>query len=617
MTGFWKAAMNAPADDPAPLHEAAEILPIDPPTGSPGGPIAIFSPIGLLAAVLAGVSAATTLSLLLALLLGALTLGTAATSLGVGLIAGALTYTRCKDRFGPPPSFSSFDYLMIFFFTLFCFRQFFWLYIYKNGGIWSLNFNNLGDLPFHTLFIKYFANGARFWPENPLLAGEMLNYPFGMDLFAALFLRIGLPIDTVLSVTGFIMGLATLAALLYWGGGFTVAGFLFSGGIAGFAWLVGGTLKEHQATVIPLPWTALPTTTMIPQRGFLFAFPCGLFLLWCWRRRFISHGSHPPQKSDPFLLALEGLLWGTLPLFHVHTFIFLSALFAVWVAATRRFKEGFCLFLWAVVPAAFEMAMLTDFFKKGGIIWFKWGWLMEDHRQGPLLFFITQFGFLTFLFLVTLYDVVTKREREDELLLYPGLAFFSVCFYVVFAVWIVDNMKIMVWCYLLILPVMGRVFLDRVRPPWRIPLYILFFFSGFLAIFWQHRASNEGAWVAARKDLDGVCEATKNLPVSERFATVRTYNPPVALCGHPLAVGYDLHLWSHGIDTSVQGDQFKRLMMGDKAWRTISVSLQAHYLFWGPWEEGEYPGSTRPWEKEAVRIAQGEWGAIYDLWSQP
>ena len=580
----------------------------------------IFFPIRLLAAILVGVSAATTMSLLLAMLFGTLTTMISAVSLGAGLVAGLLACRACRDRVDRQHALSSLDYLIIFFFTLSCFRQFFWLYFYKNGDLLTLNHHNLGDLPSHIQFINYFAKGARFWPELPYFVGEKFHYPFGMDLFGALFVGLGLPIGIVLPLTGFILAMVTLGALLYWGGGFTAAGFLFSGGVTGFAWLTTGTLKDAQATGA-LPWISLATTLLISQRGFLFAFPCGLLLLWSWRRRFVLQTSDSAQASQtlsserPLPLPLEGFLWGTLPVFHVHTFIFLSALFAVWVVATRRFKEGFFIFLWAVVPATLEMVMLTDFFKKGGMFWVKWGWLMED--QNPFLFFMTQFGFLMFLLLFTLYDVVTKKKKEEALLLYPGLAFFSICFVVVFAVWIVDNMKLMVWCYLLILPVMGRVFAERVRPPWQIPVYGVFFFTGFLAVFGQYHSSNGGVGIATMKEVNGVCEATKDLPVSGRFATVQTYNHPVALCGHPLVAGYAGHLGGLGLDSAVQTEQLRRLMMGDPAWQDLSVSLQAHYLFWGSREQQEYPASTRPWEREAVRIAQGGWGTIYDLSSRP
>jgi len=584
----------------------------------PEGQSRPFSPMRLLAATLAGVSTATTISLLLAMFFGTLTTTISALSLGAGLIAGVLTYRYTRGHFDLRLSLSSFDYLMIFLFILFCVRQFFWLYMYKSDNVMTVDPFSMGDLPSHIMFTQYFANGTKFWPENPMFPGEKFHYHFGMDLFGALFVRIGIPIDTVLSLVGFTLGLATLTALLYWGGGFTVAGFLFSGGITAFAWLTGGTLKEHLTTSI-LPWLALPTTLLVAQRAFLFAFPCGLFLLWSWRRRFVLRGQDATDSVSlerAFPLALEGLLWGTLPLFHVHAFIFLSAIWAIWVVSTRRFKEGFYLFLWAVVPATIEIAMLTDFFRKGGMIWLKWGWIMED--QNPFLFFMTQWGFLIFLALLTLYDVITKPKKADQLLLYPGLALFAVCFYVVFAVWIVDNMKLMVWCYLLIFPVMGRVFRDRIRPVWRYPLYVLFFFSGFLAVFLQYRAENTGTWIASRKEMDGVCEATKNIPISERFAAMQIYNHPVALCGHPLAVGYGLYLWGHGIKASVQEEQLKRLMMGDKEWRALGASIGARYLFWGTRrEEMTYPTSTRPWEKEAVRIAQGEWGAIYDLAARP
>ena len=616
--------MNDPVDSVTPLagetrNEMPEDIPADRPAVSPEGRSRPFSPMRLLAATLAGISAATTLSLLLAVIFGTLTTAISALSLGVGLIAGGLTYRYGRGHFDLRLSLSSFDCLMIFLFILFCVRQFFWLFMYKGDNVLTVDPFNLGDLPSHIAFTQYFANGIKFFPENPMFPGIKFHYHFGIDLFAALFVRIGIPIDTVLSMVGFTLGLATLTALLYWGGGFTVAGFLFSGGLTAFAWLAGGTLKEHLTTSI-LPWLALPTALLVAQRPFLFALPCGLFLLWSWRRRFVLRGEDATDSvalERVFPLALEGLLWGTLPLFHTHTFIFLSAILAIWVVSTCRFKEGFYLFLWAVVPATIEMAMLTDFFRKGEMIWFKWGWIMDEYPN-PFLFFMTQWGFLTFLALLTLYDVIAKPKWTEQLLLYPGLALFAVCFYVVFAVWIIDNMKLMVWCYLLIFPVMGRVFQDRIRPVWRYPVYVLFFFSGFLAVFLQYRAENTGTWVASRKEMDGVCAATKNIPISERFAAMQIYNHPVALCGHPLAVGYGIYLWGHGIKASVQEEQLKRLMMGDREWRALGASIGARYLFWGTRrEEITYHSSTRPWEKEAVRIAQGEWGAIYDLAARP
>ena len=53
--------------------------------------------------------------------------------------------------------------------------------------------------------------------------------------------------------------------------------------------------------------------------------------------------------------------------------------------------------------------------------------------------------------------------------------------------------------------------------------------------------------------------------------------------------------------------------MATPNWREIARRLQVRYLFWGREEEANYGSSKRPWEKSAVRVASGGWGAIYDI----
>jgi len=51
--------------------------------------------------------------------------------------------------------------------------------------------NNLGDLSLHLTYIRYLANGAAFWPDNPIFASGPLTYPVGIDLFDSLLKLIG------------------------------------------------------------------------------------------------------------------------------------------------------------------------------------------------------------------------------------------------------------------------------------------------------------------------------------------------------------------------------------------------------------------------------------------
>jgi hypothetical protein len=89
-----------------------------------------------------------------------------------------------------------------------------------------------------------------------------------------------------------------------------------------------------------------------------------------------------------------------------------------------------------------------------------------------------------------------------------------------------------------------------------------------------------------------------------------TFNHPVALCGHPLVLGYEGHLWSHGIDAADVKQRLESAFRGDPGWRENARAVGASLLFWGPREKAAFPASIRSWEEDAP-LASGEWGALY------
>ena len=132
------------------------------------------------------------------------------------------------------------------------------------------------------------------------------------------------------------MGLAgsLLAALaLYrWGGAFTLAGFLFSGGLIGLHYLHTGNLVDYQCNSA---WKNLALSIYVPQRPFLFALPAGLLLLAHWKEKFfaeVSPAPVSPPRVRPGLLPfwVEWLLYALMPTFQLFAFVFLSMLLGVW-----------------------------------------------------------------------------------------------------------------------------------------------------------------------------------------------------------------------------------------------------------------------------------------------
>ncbi len=67
-------------------------------------------------------------------------------------------------------------------------------------------------------------------------------------------------------------------------------------------------------------------------------------------------------------------------------------------------------------------------------------------------------------------------------------------------------------------------------------------------------------------------------------------------------------------------DQYALLywvLVGAPEWRIYAARLNVRYLFIGPLEKALYPSPDARWRDGAQIIAEGEWGAIYDLQTPP
>ena len=524
-------------------------------------------------------------------------------------------------------------------FALFALRAFCWLIFWKDGDIAFISPNNLGDLSLHITHIRYLANGAPFWPDNPIYAGSGLHYPFGVDLFNSLLLLVGIPVERGLIWVGLLGALATAVALRRWGGSFAMAGFLFSGGIAGFAifetmhWDGGHLTMELQdyqdrfqaldGSWHSLAWKSIPLALFVTQRGLLYAIPAGLALLWSWRARLFR-----VQRSLPFWI--EVLLYATMPLFHLHTFIFLSILLGFWSVTAmlaRRVpvfpkgwvrdpefleRESLKLIAWAFVPASVLVWLLTGF-HGNGTIHLKAGWMQDEPF---FIFWFRNFGFLPFAVAGLLAWLGFRKSddtrREAAAFVIPAVGFFFVTCFVMFAAWEWDNTKLMIWCYFAVLPALWTML--REFSVWiRGAACIALFFSGFVSLWGGLDGSHQGYPLANREELNGLQDALRGVSVTATFGCYPTFNHPILLLGHKVAVGYPGHLGSHGIDYKPRKEALESLLRGDPGWKERARELKLDFLFWGSRERKEYAASKMPWREELEPLAQGDWGAIYDL----
>jgi hypothetical protein len=579
-----------------------------------------------------------------------LSTGSAWVALAAGL-AGAVAAFWHTRRFPPPwvvrKPLSIWAGLTFIAFAAFAFRAFRWLVFYDGDVLKVGSPNNLGDISLHMLLARYFANGVAWWPDHPQAAWSTMRYYPGMDLLQSLGLLVGANGMQCLLWTGLGGSALTAAALYEWGGTFTVAGFLFSGGLAGFQVLHGGPIIDYQAD---LAWKSLPLAIFVTQRGFLFALPAGLLLLSHWRERLFAAplpvagvakepAADPPLNPGILPFWVEALLYAILPIFHFYAFLFLSALLGWWFAvyfARRGLRlHVIGLVLIAFLPASYEVALMTgNFLGATGTLWFEPGWM--QHETPFFRFWLLNFGLFAVLapalWLCCAWDLaqpddpplpadaggkrlpsITREQDTAAAFVLPaGLLFLFACI-VMLSPWDWDNTKLMIWSYLVVSPFIWQRWIRPFAAPVRWPICAVLFFSGAVSLAGGLRHTSVGYYLGKRSELEAVAAATAPLPIEARFAAAPEYNHPLVFAGRKLAMGYDGHLYSQGIDYIPLARDLRALMLGLPDWQRAAQRLEVRYLYWGPREEKRYPGSTRAWAENNPPIASGEWGELYDL----
>src|SRR3954469_4033213 len=327
-------------------------------------------------------------------------------------------------------------------FAVFAVRSFVWLLYIDGSELKIQSPNNLGDLSLHLTLIKNFANGVALWPDNPIFVFSKLRYPAGIDLFNALLSLVHIDLLIGLVWVGLLSSLAIFYGFYRWGGTFAVAGFLFNGGIAGFQFFKTFKFLDYQGAAAdiahkPIAWKSIALSMLVTQRGWLYAIPAGLVLLWHWRERFFTQApvavvadadqlgdavkteaavvSDQGDRKGPLPWSVELSIYASLPLFHLHTFIALSIVLVVGLFFERASEIKFirnvvrnegmggvarlishpkmwpdifrgapirrhaaALLIAAFIPATFFVWLTTDQFRAASVLKWHPGWAQDS-----------------------------------------------------------------------------------------------------------------------------------------------------------------------------------------------------------------------------------------------
>ena len=523
----------------------------------------------------------------------ALTLPVCLVSFGIAVVVVAWGWS---DLWAPKGRITGWEWTMYAVWAYVSFRSFFWL-IYEVKNQWYIQApNNLGDLSLHIQLIEFLSKTKEFWPVNPIFSGEPLRYSVGADFFNSMLMVLGVGLIPGLILVGFIGSMLIARQLQLWGGAFTMAGVMFGGGAAiALAWQ-GWELKDWQDTV---NWKNLYLSMIITQRGLLYSIPAGLWLMREWHK-----------KTNAFEIRglwAEVLVYSTMPLFSLHAFMFLSGVILC-LFALDQLNRAYWFFLSALslLPASLLVWLVTGMARQDSIHW-DLGWMQEGN---PILYWILNFGIMLPLMIACV--CLGWKRQQDRPMIVAGAAWFVACLFISFARWEWDNTKLMIWCWMALLPFIWTHVVSRLHPAVKILVLSGLFATGFVSVY--ARTTSHGHFQLAKlSELGDAEELTRGMPHRTRILAAPTYNHPLGLIGKPLIAGYDGHLWSHGIDYGKTTAMIRGILRGDANWEDMAKRLEVNYIYWGPVERRMFPESSRPWEKKGLPYASSGGSAIFEV----
>jgi hypothetical protein len=488
-----------------------------------------------------------------------------------------------------------------------CFDRAFFL---RPDGLYTGDDHNLADLPFHLAIVQGFAEGGRFPPEHPDLAGVRLTYPFLADFVAAQLVRVGASLRAAFFLENALLALALLvllhrsalrltgdraaAAIVPW--------LVFLSGGLGFIEVLGdadplrgglvGLLAHlpHDYTIRfegGLRFGNVVTTMLIPQRAFLLGFPLAVLAVTLLWEAVTSEDEAVARRT----MLAAGVVAGLMPLAHAHSFVVVlgTALCLVFLFPRRAWLRFAITAAVVALPVILWMAYDSPT-QAGRFLGWQLGW--DRGRLSPFVFWMRNAG--VFLVLAVVGFLWGGAETPVPPRLRRFLAPFALCFVVPNVVhlspWIWDNIKILIYGYIFAAPLVALLLVWLWREGgWARPAAAALGLSAVLS------GGLDVGRVASRQiahrlfDADGLAFARAVTAATAPDAVIihaPTHETPLFLSGRRSFLGFPGHLWSQGLDAGNREADLQRIYGGALDTPSLVLGYGIDYLVLGPQEEG-------------------------------
>lgn len=515
-------------------------------------------------------------------------------------------------------------------------------YIYWNSlffinGELFVPFGNVwGDWAQHLAQINSFAYADNLPPEFNYLSGHKITYPFLTNFFSAILIKGGIGTLWAIKFPGVLLAWAGLGLLgtftrLLIGRGMWLVPllFFFSGGL-GFINFFTDLANSHQPLLQFLAAQPHPATSvfdgvpithlnwinsifayLIPQRAFLFGLPLLLTV--------VSVLYLGLKGKNKWLMLAAGLLACLLPLIHTHSLVFLGLFTAALIPLTwkhlagrskRRLKH-LKLWLWFIVPilavAGPQFLWLTTGADTGKFVRFQYGWTKGS--EDLLWFWLKNAG----LFIPLLIIGIFKFRKELPLLVAVTLAagfVWVLANLFVFQPWDWDNTKLLVYWFILSLPIVSLLLLRWMdRGLWATAGVAVVILSLTIAGAADvSRALQPWAYKVQMFDRTGLeigQTVIDRSPPDSVWLTAQMVNNPVSvLGGRRVVLGYTGNLWSYGLEFGQREEDVQAMFEGRPGTEQLLAKYGVDFVTIGPAERGD----------EGYKVNEAFYRERYPVW---
>lgn len=467
--------------------------------------------------------------------------------------------------------------------------------LYSGGSAW-------GDLALHTtLSSSFYEKGLANTLKNyPIYSGEKTRYPFLMDYITTLLMKAGLSVQASLIYPSFVFILCFIAIFYLLAQKITKSRlaaffapliFFFNGTIFSLQYFwqdfkqsgldffdfLGKMTKEYgHLADYKIHFSNIIADYILPQRAIILGLLVGviaIYFLWQYW-----------NSKETKKLVYAGVITGFLPIIHTHTFI--SIIFIAFglglielTEHCKNFKQIIVRWLYYVVPAGIiALPFVFWLFPSGseGFFKFSFGWMHDE--EFILWFWIKNLGVYILAFIAG-YLVSEKKIRKFY---WAFLGLFVITNIFVFQPHYYDNMKIMLWWFLLSAILTGGFF-SYLKNKFGKKGYILIAASfllliptGFLSVYRETYVS----WLMLSNEDIALANFVKsNTEKDSLFLTSDKHNNPVTcLAGRDVVMGYRGWLWTHGINYREREGDVMNIYMADVGYEKLLDKYGIDYI---------------------------------------